>query len=117
MSFLRHRRTPVVVQIDANVAWQYAQDPKSGASIGICPDLNLNAIGDTWIELQEAIAETMNLLLTDLFENGELQAFLRQNGWQVHSGSLPRPGKSVRFDVPLTVSRAARMRELIPAGA
>jgi hypothetical protein len=108
-------RQAVMVKIDATVNWQFAQDAETGAWIGVCPDFNLNAIGDTWLELQKAIAETMGLLLTDLFEGGELEAFLRQNGWGLQS-RLPEPGRKVRFDVPLNVSRASA-QELVPTGA
>jgi hypothetical protein len=108
------RPRAVKVQFDATVTWHYAQDPETGAWIGVCPALNLNAVGDTWAEMQEAVVEATGLLFVDLFEAGELESFLREKGW--HVSQLPKPGQRVQFDVPLNVSRAP-IQELVPAGA
>src|SRR5207245_5687001 len=61
----------VLVQIDANLLWEVARDESTGRFIGVCRPLNLNAVGDTWPEFLEAAAETLQLLLEDLFEEGE----------------------------------------------
>ena len=111
MSFLR--KQPVLIQIKAQIAWQAARDPQTGVWIAACPALNLNAVGDEWTDLQECAAEAMSLLLQDLFEDGELQAFLYENGWRLGS-ALPDPGSRVRFDVPFSVNQGS-MAELMPA--
>ena len=105
----------VLVQVEANLAWEVFQDPQSGRWIGVCRPLNLNAVGETWIEFQQNAAEAIQLLLTDLFEDGELDAFLRSNHWQPRT-QLPAPGTAVpRFDVPFTVERKKRIQELLAA--
>jgi hypothetical protein len=101
-----------VVQIQANnLVWEAAPDPKTGVWIGVCRALNLNAVGDTWAEMQESANEAMVLLFTDLFTEGELPAFLRQNGWQ-QLGLLER-GKAPQFDIPAEWQKRARFDQLV----
>lgn len=94
------------VQIEANLNWEMTQDAETRTWVGRCSALNLNASGDTYFELLEAAAEAMQLLFQDLFEDDELDRFLRRNGW-VPSMSVSRePGKRTpRFDVPFTTQR------------
>lgn len=110
------RKTVQVVQIVTNLVWAANRDPATGRWIGVCVPLNLNAVGDTWAELQEAANEAMGLLFTDLFEEGELATFLRQNGWQ-SQGPMPTSGRAPRFDVPVDWNRHARYDELMTARA
>jgi predicted RNase H-like HicB family nuclease len=109
------RQQVIQVRIDGTVPWLYAQDPESGTWIGICTPLNVTAVGDTYAELQAAFSETTALMFADLFEDGELEAFLRRHGWHV-TGPLPAPGGAVQFDIPLNVNRTS-VREMVPAGA
>ena len=114
MSILKPRQPrQFIVQIEGNIQWQTAREPTTGVWIGVSPQLNLNASGDTWGELTEAMNEATAMLLTDLLESGQLGTFLREHGWQ--SSPLPAPGKRVKFDVPLSLSQARSVRELIPA--
>jgi predicted RNase H-like HicB family nuclease len=105
----------VIVQVQAkNIAWAGYQDPKTGTWIGVCQALNLNAVGDTFAELQACANEAMDLLFTDLLEDGELDAFLRRNGWSLKAA--PSPGAHPRFDVPANWNSRARLNQLVPAG-
>jgi hypothetical protein len=114
LSIFRPRQSQqLIVQIEGNIQWQTAREPTTGVWIAVSPQLNLNASGDTWGELTEAMNEATAMLFTDLLESGELAAFLREHGWQ--SSPLPSPGKRVKFDVPLSLSQARSVRELIPA--
>jgi predicted RNase H-like HicB family nuclease len=97
-------KKPVTVQIEANVQWEVIRDAESGMWIGVCHALNLNAAGETWAELQACIAESIGLLLEDLFADGELDMFLRAQGWSP-LGALPPRGDRVRFDVPFSLER------------
>lgn len=81
----------------------------------MCPQLNINAAGDSWTELLEAMGEATALLFASLLESGELHAFLRAQGWQA-VGPLPSPdARRVKFDVPFNLSQARSVRELVPA--
>ena len=97
------KKNVVMVRIEANITWQAAHDEQSSMWIGACPALNLNALGETWIELQENASEALELLLQDLFLENELEAFLRQRGW--HVTEIPPPGSNPNFDVPFKVER------------
>jgi hypothetical protein len=107
------RKGEVVVQIAAQLAWQVIHDPQSGQYIGVCPALNLNAAGDSWVEFQECANEAMQLLFADLFEDDELEAFLRRNGWQM-LGDVP-PGRRPVFDIPANITQVSEMQELTRA--
>ncbi len=106
----------VLVKVEANVPWEVSQDPQSGRWIGVCRPLNLNAVGETWIEFQECAAEALQLLLTDVFEAGEIDQFLRVNRWIPRTPLPARGGPVPRFDVPFTVERKSRLQELLAAG-
>lgn len=90
------------VLVDVTVGWRYGQDPESAQWIGVCPALNLNALGGTIGELLDSANQATVLLFEDLFASGELAAFLAQHGWsqKVH---VPPPGSRVRFEVPLEI--------------
>lgn len=102
----------VLVRIEATIVWTFAIDPQSDEWVGACPVLNLNAIGETWEEVNSVASEAMRALFEDLFQSGELEAFLRELGW--HVPPLPTPGSRPRFDVPFTANRE-RMERLLHA--
>lgn len=106
---------PVVIQIEANIQWQVARDLAARLYVGVCQPLNLNAVGETWIEFQECANDALATLLLDLFQSGEFEGFLRANGWS--ASSIPEPGTTPRFDVPFDVRRAGSVQELVAAGA
>jgi hypothetical protein len=96
----------VTVEIEAKILWQVARDPDSGEWVGVCQMLNLNAIGDTWAEMMECANEAMGLLMDNLFQTGELDAFLRKNNWRPTT-NLPAAGTKTRFDVPFDWERTS----------
>ncbi len=105
----------VTAQIEAkNIIWEGYYDPKSNMWVAVCKALNLNALGDTWSELQECANDAMATLFLDLFVTGELAAFLHANGWRPR-GEIPTAGQNVRFDVPADWKKAARVDDLVPA--
>lgn len=110
------KRKPVIVQIQAQILWEVHHDPESNKWIGVCRMLNLNAVGDTWGEFVECANEAMQLLFEDLFEDGELEEFLRLNGWHPQT-PLPARGTRTRFDIPFDWERKARYEELLAAEA
>lgn len=103
------------VQIEGNILWQFAQDPETQQWVGVCHHLNLNALGDTFAEVQACASDAMEGLFRDLLESNELDEFLRQNGWRVADG-LPAPGQQARFDVPYRQERTT-VKELLAATA
>jgi hypothetical protein len=103
-------RNVQIIQIEANVQWEVAFDPDAKVYMGVCRALNLNAIGDTWIEFQECANDALNALLLDLFRSGEFEGFMRTHGWR--PSSVPVPGSTPRFDVPFMMQKT-KMQELV----
>lgn|SRR5574341_510639 len=107
----RKQRT-VIVQIDGQVQWLVARDPKDGHWFGVCPLLNMNAAGDTWTEFQECASEAMQVLFEALLENGELEAFLRAHGWS----HTPVPARGTpKFEIPYGIEHRQRVEDLVGA--
>ena len=110
------KKKPAIVRVEArNIIWQGFQDPETGTWIGVCKALNLNAAGDTFQELQACANDAMALLFADLLKDGELQEFLRVNGWSLGT-PLPAPGTLTQFDIPADWNSKARYEELVAAG-
>lgn len=93
-------RVTQTIQIRANLAWQVYHDLSTGHFYGICVPLNLNASGDTWADFMASVSETIDLLLSDLFKTGEMDAFLREHGWSSIQ-PMPAPGTRARFEIPV----------------
>ena len=108
-------KPPPLVRIEANLIWKVALDAQAQVYVGTCEPLNLNAMGNTWAEFQECANEAIGLLLADLFEDNELEGFMRQNGWALLS-EMPPPGRTPQFDVPFGTD-LTELRELIMADA
>ncbi len=62
--------------------------------------MNLCIEADSLDELHRLIPETMRLLMFDLLADNELDAFLRERGWQAIGGLPARPQEDLRFQVP-----------------
>jgi hypothetical protein len=103
----------VLVQIQGTMMWEGYYDLPAKTWIGICKALNLNAIGDTWPELQACANDAMEALFQDLLKTGELEEFLRVNRWRKQGEA--EPGAQVRFDVPSDWRSTARFEDLVPA--
>ena len=73
--------TPVF-KIEGKMHWRAAQDPESGYWVATCDMLGLNAGGETFEKLQECMAEVMEFLFVDLHEDGDLDEFLKEHGWE-----------------------------------
>jgi hypothetical protein len=96
--FGHNKAREMVVKIEGKVQWQVMYDQKAKVYIGVCPMLNLNAIGDTWIDFAQVANEAMGGLFLDLVQSNEFEAFMRAHGW--HWSPLPPPGVTPRFDLP-----------------
>ena len=89
---------PTVIRVDAKLTWQCFR-AKGGHWLGVCHPLKLTVQADTWGDLMEDIANTLDAMLKDLLKSDELQSFLRDRGWSV-SGKIPAHPRNVHFDVP-----------------
>lgn len=103
------------VALEAQVEWKFFKDSASGYWIAVCEPLKQTVSGETWAEMNEAIAQTLELLFQELLQRDDLDAFLQSHGWKyVTDESRPtRRSRNVRFDVPwkLTQRRGAYDKE------
>lgn len=88
-----------VVHINANLTWKWCR-AQSGSYIGVCDPLKITLEADTFYELMEESAITLDALMKDLFMDRELDKFLREHGWTADSTIPDVPIRELRFDVP-----------------
>ena len=87
-----------VVRINGRVDWQCFR-ANGGNWVAVCEPLKLTLQAETWGNLMEDIALTLDALLKDLLSSNELDRFLRERGWAI-VGSIPNRRQHVRFDLP-----------------
>lgn len=116
---MAHKASETVIRIvvKGQLAWQVAVDPQSDLWIGVCERLNLHAVGETMADFQQCANDAIALLFADLFETGELDAFLRSRGWNKMEVSGGTPGRTPRFDVPAGIHVQPHMADLLTAHA
>ncbi len=98
-----------IIRIQANVAWQ-CQLGEGGHWVGVCDPLRLTVQADTWADLMEDIGLSIDAMMKDLLQSGELVKFLRQHGWEP-VGAIPHPVpkaiERLRFDMPFIAHQVA----------
>ncbi len=87
-----------VIQVQGNVRWSVRR-ARGGNWIAVCDALGLTVQSGTWTELMEDIGETLDAILKDLLSTGDLDRFLRQQGWQL-ADAIPEGAEDLHFDVP-----------------
>jgi hypothetical protein len=91
----------IIRVVAANLVWG-CQQGKGGHWIAFCDPLRLTVQADTWSDLMEDVGITLDAMMRDLLENGELERFLRDHKWTLVGSPMPSPlqAKVLRFDVP-----------------
>ena len=87
-----------VVRINGNVEWKILKG-KGGNWVGICDPLKLTIQSETWADLMEDIALTLDALLKELLGSNDLENFMKEHGWSIVGGIPARP-RNIRFDLP-----------------
>jgi len=87
-----------IIAIQSQLKW-VATKTRSGKWIGECDPLNIAMEADSLDELYSLIPESIHLMFTDLLEDNELDAFLRERGWEAHY-PVNRNAKDMGFHVP-----------------
>lgn len=90
----------VVVKLEANIQWHTRPSTTSARWIGVCEPMNLSMEAETLDELHSVIEETMQLVLTDLLRENELQEYLEEHGWRASNLDSATVNDDVAFDVP-----------------
>lgn len=95
----------IQIEVKGQVQWNVVQST-AGNWIGVCDPLKMTMEGETLDELQQNIRQSLQLLMEDLMNTGELEAFLREHGWRAIPG--PQQHGSVEFQVPYQLVRRPR---------
>jgi len=98
-----------VMKIQGQSEWKCLRT-KTGEWVAVCDPLALTIQADTWAELMEDIAQTLNMMLIDLLKENAFDKFMRDRGWTL-VGKVPHPSSDVRFDVPFTTRLSERERD------
>jgi len=92
-------KSPVIIRVDGKVPCNILQT-KNGNWVAICEPLKLTLQADTWANLMEDIASTLDAIFRDLLSSNELNKFLKDKGWKL-LGRIPRHTTDMRFDLPI----------------
>ncbi len=90
-----------VVQVQAQVKWEFYQDQPSKRWIAVCNPLGITIEADTHTELRENIEDALRLFMRSTFEDGELERFLREHGWKALNIPANARANDIKFDVQI----------------
>lgn len=75
-------KSPVIIRVDGKMPCNFLQT-KNGNWVAICDPLKLTIQSDTWANLMEDIAFTLDAIFRDLLSSNELNKFLKDKGWKL----------------------------------
>ena len=87
-----------IIRIETNLPLQCFRGD-GGNWIAICEPLRITVQSETWAELMEDVADSVDALFQELLSTNELPRFLGDHGWQLDS-PIPSQHGAIRFDVP-----------------
>lgn len=87
----------ITIQVNGRVQWEVGRTG-AGNWLGVCRPLGLTMEGESLDDLFKNIEESVQLLMLDLLETGELEGFLQHRGWTALPTG-PQQGP-VEFQVP-----------------
>lgn len=90
----------VKLELGGEVRWTARESAESGRWIAECESLNLAMEADSLDELHSLSNEAMQLLLDDLYRDGELEAFLEARGWRALDMPNRLEDDEIDFDFP-----------------
>ena len=100
-----------IIQIEGKTEWKVSRT-HSGQLLGICESLGLTVESDTWANLMEDIAQTLDAMLHDLSRSGDFERFLYDRGWHLSRGPTGPSADDVWYDVPFTTRTSERDSEV-----
>lgn len=77
-----------IIRVDTNLHWRAERGVQSGHWIGFCDALGITTEADSLDELHTLIPEAIHILMIDLVEDGELDGFLADRGWDSSQESI-----------------------------
>jgi predicted RNase H-like HicB family nuclease len=96
-------RTMIIkVQVQAPLEWRVQQAARDGRLMAVCQPLGIAVEGESEEELQALIPEAIRLLMTDLVDDSEFDAFLEERSW---SAVRVLTGDDLEFEIPWRLVR------------
>ena len=92
-------KTGDVVPIDGTVTWRVTRHRNESVWIAVTDDMSLTIEGVTWPELLTDIGETVQAVLHDLADSGDLGQYAEKRGWAIRGQA--KPGS--RFDISIRI--------------
>ena len=94
----------MTIRVDAPLIWRVepAEEPDEHGRdgwVGFCDALDICTEGDSLDELREMIVETMDLLMQDLLEDGEVERYLRLKGVKYSKDDSAAPAVHVPWQL------------------
>ncbi len=89
-----------IVGIEAMIQWTAAKSAHCERWVAECSELEISVEGDTLDEVYSLIPEASHALLVDLLADDELDAFLKQRGWEATGIPTDQGGDDIEFSVP-----------------
>ena len=89
----------ITIKVESRLQWT-AVHTASGVWVAECEPLGITMEGDSLDELHSVIGEACGELLADLFQDNELDEFLRTRGWSATNLPDGPAGEDVEFEVP-----------------
>jgi len=100
---------PSYIRIDTVLDWHVTQDTTSKHFIADCDWLHITLSSDTLDELISIIPESLELLLTDLIKEGDIQTFFdKHNLVWVENHHAESEGIDIVFSWSIIFSRKTR---------
>lgn len=94
------KRITIEITVKGKVDWQVRRSSTSRRWIATCQPLDLILEADSLDEMHSVIAEAIELLLTDLLLDRELDEFLRERGWTARNVPSTDIPEDVKFNLP-----------------
>jgi hypothetical protein len=99
-----------VTFVQGTVQWQVTEQP-SGRLVAACAPLGVVLEGSDMNDLYACIKEAIQLIMTDLLNNGQLESFLIARGWRP-AAALPLPGgEPISFEPPIELLLQGKARD------
>ena len=100
----------ITIQVESRLQWMAVHTP-SGVWVAECKPLGITMEGNSLDELHSVIGEACAELLADLFEDNELEEFLRARGWSATNLPDVSAGEDVEFEVPWNLVAEGGVRD------
>lgn len=101
----------MTIYVRANLLWQWGRN-KRGTYIAFCQPIRQTVQANRFEELVATMQEAIESTFHELFSTGDLETFLKEQGWRTESPVPPATTtKNVRFDVPFDL-KGVRHRDL-----